>query len=314
MKFRETIEDISSNKNGIKLPKKTIIGVACAAVLGLTLYSNSYYIQSYERGILTKAGVVQDIMQPGFHVTIPFLESVYRLPISIQKLTTEKLNTYTSDNQEVDAILSVQFQYPPETLKTIFTSFLGGGFSQNSGKLYDTVVNSWKIEAGKINVSDFPVNRGKLVSTVKDKVTDRVKTLYGIEIVDVQLIDVSYQDSYRNAQAQAAVVKTQIEQAEGLKRKSQIDAERNVIEQQGQATALVAKAKGDAEARILNADAEAKSITAIGKASADAAIMMADALSKNPALVGLKQAEKWNGSLPQNIYAGAPIPFINTNK
>jgi hypothetical protein len=26
--------------------------------------------------------------------------------------------------------------------------------------------------------------------------------------------------------------------------------------------------------------------------------------------VALRTAERWNGQLPQNIYAGAPIPFL----
>jgi hypothetical protein len=44
---------------------------------------------------------------------------------------------------------------------------------------------------------------------------------------------------------------------------------------------------------------------------ADAATRMAEAISKNPQLVALEQARRWNGQLPTNMYAGAPLPLLN---
>jgi hypothetical protein len=38
---------------------------------------------------------------------------------------------------------------------------------------------------------------------------------------------------------------------------------------------------------------------------------MADAISKNPALALPEQARQWNGALPQNMYAAAPLPLLN---
>jgi len=36
--------------------------------------------------------------------------------------------------------------------------------------------------------------------------------------------------------------------------------------------------------------------------------------SLGPAEVERLKAEKWNGQLPTNIYASAPIPFLDINK
>ena len=33
--------------------------------------------------------------------------------------------------------------------------------------------------------------------------------------------------------------------------------------------------------------------------------------ARNPALVELRKAEAWDGKLPTNLYASAPIPFLN---
>jgi hypothetical protein len=40
----------------------------------------------------------------------------------------------------------------------------------------------------------------------------------------------------------------------------------------------------------------------------------AAALQVNPLLVEMKKAETWDGKLPQAIYAGAPIPFMQVGK
>ena len=47
-----------------------------------------------------------------------------------------------------------------------------------------------------------------------------------------------------------------------------------------------------------------------GEAAAQAQEAMAAALSKNASLVDYERARRWNGQLPQNVYAGAPIPFL----
>jgi uncharacterized membrane protein YqiK len=57
----------------------------------------------------------------------------------------------------------------------------------------------------------------------------------------------------------------------------------------------------------LRAAAEAQATRLKGQADADAA----QALETNANLVALRTVERRNGQLPQNIYAGAPIPFLS---
>jgi hypothetical protein len=46
------------------------------------------------------------------------------------------------------------------------------------------------------------------------------------------------------------------------------------------------------------------------QAEAAAHRLMADALSQNASLVEYKKALRWDGKLPQAIYAAAPIPCL----
>jgi uncharacterized membrane protein YqiK len=60
----------------------------------------------------------------------------------------------------------------------------------------------------------------------------------------------------------------------------------------------------------MRATADAQATRLKGQAEADASEALAKALETNANLVALRRAERWNGQLPQNIYAGAPIPFL----
>ena len=76
------------------------------------------------------------------------------------------------------------------------------------------------------------------------------------------------------------------------------------------------KAASDARAYAIKVESEAKAEATkqIGLAEAAAIREKSKALSENSKLVELTKAEKWNGSLPQNMYGSAPLPLINLEK
>src|SRR4051812_48390503 len=189
--------------------------VGLAAVL-----ASCFTVAQYERGVVTRAGRLLYIADPGLHFKVPFLDAVRIYRVDIQQFTTPPLNSYTVDNQEVDATLTVQWQLPVDQVAFIFTNT-----PIPEQQLQAMVIDRFKVEAGRINVTDFANNRGKLVARVHEIVRDEAERLYHLRVTDVQLPNLDYQQSFREAQAQAAVVKTQIEQAQGLKLKADIDAQ-----------------------------------------------------------------------------------------
>ena len=71
--------------------------------------------------------------------------------------------------------------------------------------------------------------------------------------------------------------------------------------------AVKATADGDAYARLTNATAEANAI----KVQSQALAQNAGVLELRRITVEQTKAEKWDGKLPEAIYANAPIPFLN---
>jgi regulator of protease activity HflC (stomatin/prohibitin superfamily) len=79
----------------------------------------------------------------------------------------------------------------------------------------------------------------------------------------------------------------------------------------------VAIAEAEASAVKARADGEAYASLKIATAQAEALKIQNAALSQNKDVLELRRievertkAERWNGQLPQNVYAGAPIPFL----
>jgi len=79
----------------------------------------------------------------------------------------------------------------------------------------------------------------------------------------------------------------------------------------------VAVAEAEASAVRARADGDAYANLKVATAQAEALKIQNSALSQNKDVLELRRievekvkAERWNGQLPQNVYASAPIPFF----
>ena len=79
----------------------------------------------------------------------------------------------------------------------------------------------------------------------------------------------------------------------------------------------VAIAEAEAAAVKARADGEAYANLKVATAQAEALKIQNAALAQNKDVLELRRievertkAERWNGQLPQNVYAGAPVPFM----
>ena len=95
--------------------------------------------------------------------------------------------------------------------------------------------------------------------------------------------------------------------AENKLKTVEAEQKQKVAVAEAEANAVRATADGDAYARITNATAEAKAIQVQSQALAQSAQI----LELRRIQVEQTKAEKWDGKLPEAVYAGAPIPFLN---
>lgn len=280
-------------------PEK-LIGLGVGALFLLIAALSSFYtIGQYEAGVLTRLGKVVGTSDPGLHFKVPFVYSIEKYRTDLRSLTTpdpKGASVYTVDNQEVHVIFTIQYRTPSDRVAYIYENV-----QDYKTRLYQIAEDRLKAELGKVNTSHVAENRGKIRDGVKTVLVEATKDL-GVQIIDFQLNNIEYDDSFKNAVRAAATARATVETREQERQQAVKVAEKDKIVAEGTANAVREKARGDADATLLEAVAEAKSI----KLKADA---MAAA---GPAFLDLRRldveqtkASAWNGVLPTWITPGA---------
>lgn len=289
----------------------SVVKITAGAVLGLVILFvgiESYFtVQPNEVAVLTKYGNIEESYTSGLHWKNPLTESVHTFRTDLQSLPLDKMNTYTIDNQELDATVTVVYQISADQAQRILSDV-----PDYEARLSSLTIDRFKAAVGKINTTEIAQKRGDVSKTVLATLQVDAMRLFGLKIVDFQINGIDYTDQYRAAVDKAAMAKTQVEVSQQMQNASKVEAETARIAAEGAANAVREKAKGDADAALYAATAEAKAIQIKGEAQATAIKAQSDALSTNPLYVELKKiGSGWNGQLPAAIYAGAPLPILD---
>jgi regulator of protease activity HflC (stomatin/prohibitin superfamily) len=92
--------------------------------------------------------------------------------------------------------------------------------------------------------------RGEAEEAIRTKLNEKLKQ-YGVEFTTITIQDVRYPESVETALTQIEEANQAAQKAEAEKRTSEVNAEKKLIEAQGQANADIEKARGEAEANRL---------------------------------------------------------------
>ena len=285
----------SMDFNFDKLPKRTI-GIGIGAVVALVLlFSTAYTIDEGERGVILRLGRIVGEAGPGLHFKIPFINTVEKISVQIQKQAFEKtemgdtrLQTYSRDQQP--ATIAMAINYHVTDASAVYARF-GSLANMKERVINSRAYDQLKTVFGQFDAADAIQKRTLLNAEVFEAIR---KAVQGPVVIDsVQIEDITFSEQYESAVElrMQAIVKQQ--QAEADKQKRIIDAD---------ALAYEVKSASDAKAHQIEVQ---------GKAEAGAIQARGEALRNNPALPTLVASEKWNGVLPTTMMPGNTVPFIN---
>lgn len=302
--------------NGTAFPVRLIAtGLAGLALLGVAS-SAVFTVRPNERAFVTQFGRVLNAaagpLTPGLHFKAPLIAGVDRLPVSIDVLDLGNTEAFTKDAQRITLHITVTTQVPDNAVYHLLYE-VGGVGNVDLEKNYRTVIaDRLRTVVGRHDINDIAgADRQAIVDEVRTILARDLTELFGIKVDSVQAALVGMPPTYAQAIEAAMQARTQRQAAEQNQARARIEAETAKIRAAGEADAAIEAARGDSQSRLLRAQSEAQSIRLKGQADADAAQALAKALETNANLVALRTAERWNGQLPQNIYAGAPIPFLS---
>ena len=286
------------------------LGAVVFFIFGL-IFANVYIVDQGERAVVTNFGEISKTWSAGFHVKIPFVQSVKRYSVRVQKTVfgdeDRVLSAYSNDQQIIENYaIAITWNYDPTRIEDVYKYF---GTSDDES-VFQTVVSptiqqTSKTIFGQFTAQTIVQDRAKLDNALEHRIKEQLSK-YPIQIISVQIIDINFSKTYENVIEQTAQKKQEIE-------KSRNELKRIEIETQQQ----VAKAEAENKAIKLKADAEAYQISVKAKAESDAIKLKAEALKANKDLVDLKLAEKWNGTVPQTVVVNdgkSVLPLLNIEK
>lgn len=276
------------------------IGMAVAAFLVVLILSSIFVVREYERTVVTTMGKFSHVANPGINFKLPFVQGKTEYRIDRQSLSPDTkankgfgVSTYTVDNQEVHVIFTIQYRILPEKIQFIFANL-----QDLEVRLYQICEDRLKAEMGKVNTSHVAERRGDIRNGIKEVLTIAT-TSFGIEILDFQLNNIEFDETFKKEVQKAAAARAGVEREENLRQQAEKIAAQKVIAAKGLGDAAREQAKGEADGIKLRGDATASAIRA-----------RAEALAANAKLVELTKAEKWDGKLPVQMLSGV-VPFMN---
>jgi regulator of protease activity HflC (stomatin/prohibitin superfamily) len=264
-----------------------IVALAVVAFLLFGIDGTWYTVNQGERGVLLRWGQAVGAEGPGLHFKMPFVEDVVKMSVREQK-EEFKTQAYSQDQQPATVQVSVNYRLPEANVTDVYARY---GVDYPSILIDTQLPQRLKEVFGIFTAQSMIQDRTKLGIEVQ-KSLERALDNRGIQIVSVQVEDVSFSDVYETAvenRMKSIVAQYQAE-AEKARRITNADAAAYEVKAQADAQAHAIEVKGTAEAQAIKA--------------------RSDALQSNPNLVMLTAAEKWNGVLPTTMVPGGALPFV----
>ena len=258
------------------------------------------------RGVITQFGAIKGIEPEGL-VILPPWQKLAVFNIRAEEATVEGAEGSTSDTQPVKVSLTVRYSVMTDRVAEVYEKYSHDG---NLSSYVQTATQEvFKSVTAKYTAPDLISKRALVSSDINSALRAKLN-LYGANVINIDMRNFSFSPDYMNA-INAKVTQEQLRLAAENKVKTvEAEQKQKVAVAEAEATALKAQADGQAYANLKVATAQADAL----KIQNAALAQNKDVLELRRIEVDLERAKRWDGKLPQNIYAGAPIPFLNASK
>ena len=268
------------------------IPIGIILLIGIIFLANSCSsVPAGHTGILTTFGKVEDrILTEGLNWKSPF-QKVVKMDNRTQK-KVEEFQAFSSDIQEVDIMLAVNYSINQETAQNLYRTV---GIEYYTNIVYPRLLESTKSVFSSYTAEQLIGNRENLSNEIKDLVIPDVAR-YGIIISDISVQDIDFTDAFTNAVEAKQVaaqdkLTAETKQAQ-LTMEAEQEAHRQVIKAQADAEQAKIAAQADLEVTKIQADA------AEYAGQKEAARINAIAQVLTPDVLKYYNILQWDGKLP----------------
>jgi prohibitin 2 len=278
-------------------------GIGVAGIVVVMVVWPFYSVPTGSRGVVTRFGAIVGIEGEGLTVLPPW-EKLSIFSIRAETANVQNAEGATSDTQPVTTSLTVRYAIQPDKVSEVFEQYSHDG---DLSSYVDTATHEiFKSVTARYDAPDLISQRPKVSADIYDALGLKLAK-YGARVINIDMTGFSFSPTYMAA-INDKVTQEQLRLAAENKLKTvEAEQKQKVAVAEAEANAVKATADGDAYARVTNATAEAKAIQVQSQALAQSS----QVLELRRIAVEQTKAEKWDGKLPEAVYAGAPIPFLN---
>lgn len=232
-------------------------------------------------GVVTVFGRVTDkTLEAGLHFVAPWY-SIVKMDNRTQRASIET-QAFSSDIQQVDVIMSVNYSIDKETAQELYKS-VGRNYYENI--VYPRILECTKACFSQYTAESLVANRNVLSGKIMNDLSADMRS-FGVKVINVSIEDIDFTDAFTDAVEAKQV-------AEQQKLKAAIEQEQLTLEAEAEAKRAVLKAESDLE--VARMEAESNEI-------------LSASFSEN--LIEYYYIQKWNGVLPQVVSDSSVVPIL----
>ncbi len=253
-----------------------------AVLVIVALFMSSSTVQAGHVGVITTFGSVEPrVLQPGFHMVIPFAQRIVQIDTRVLPHNFRQIDAASSELQSVKLTGTMNYHLDPNRAYELYQN-VGLEFANN---IIDPAFSDFiKEVVPQYPVTNILVKRDEIRSLAKQKLGDNLSR-YGIIVDDIYISDIAFSTDYQAAIEKKQTAQQAVETERQILEQKRIQADQAVAQAEGQARAAVATAKGEADANRARTE------------------------SISPQLIDYLRWTRWDGRLP--MFQGGQQPLVS---
>ena len=171
-------------------------GIILLIIIGVILLRSIRQINEYERGVLLRFGKFHKIMEPGWRLVLPIIDTMRKVDIRTKAVDVPEQDAITKDN--VTIRINAVLYYKIFDASKVVLAVENYGFAVS--QLAQTTMRN---AVGAISLDELLAERDK-ISTEICKIIDEATDPWGIKVENVELKDIKLPEEMQRVIAKVA--------------------------------------------------------------------------------------------------------------
>jgi regulator of protease activity HflC (stomatin/prohibitin superfamily) len=157
--------------------------VTIIVIVGFVILSSIRQINQYERGVKFSFGTFTGVMEPGWRIVLPVIQTYQKVDVRIKAVDVPDQNAITRDNVSVRVNAVIYYKVSDASKAVIEVEDFKYAISQYAQTTMRNIV-------GEVTLDELLSSRDKIADRIRE-IVDQETAAWGLKVQNVELKDVS---------------------------------------------------------------------------------------------------------------------------